>query len=121
MSMLSYNIIIFRLLGLWYPEEKNFTWKRLFYKFYTTFLVTTFCTLTISQTISLCGSLDNPNEFSSASFLSITRVVVCCKVYDILTKRKYIIQMINTLETGLFEARNFVESLIQTRFAHKIK
>ncbi|XP_044006770.1 odorant receptor Or1-like [Aphidius gifuensis] len=121
MSVFSYNIMIFRLLGMWYPEDNNSAWKKIFYIFYTTLIVSIYYTNAISQIIILFGSLDDAKEFSGASFITITRILVCYKMYNILSKRKYIIHIINTLETGSFKARDSVELSIQTKFSRKIK
>lgn len=74
MSLLSYNIIIFRLVGLWYPSDRVFGWKSIFYALYTAILVFSLYTFTLSQVIKMCGSIHDPNEFSNASFMSVTMV-----------------------------------------------
>lgn len=113
--------MIFRVLGLWYPENSISTRKLFFYKLYTGLLVVTLYTFTLSQLIKMFTSLDNPDDFSKASFMSITMTATCFKVYDMLSNKKLLVRLINTLDTGSFKSRNAIESSIQFKFFNKIK
>nr|AZQ24940.1 odorant receptor [Aphidius gifuensis] len=98
-------------------QRENF----FFYKLYTGLLVVTLYTFTLSQLIKMFTSLDNPDDFSKASFMSITMTATCFKVYDMLSKKKLLARLINTLDNGSFKSRNSIESSIQSNFFNKIK
>lgn len=121
MSLLSYSITWFRVFGLWFSDEHTSRWKATLYLFYNVLVVFWIYSLTVSQLVALYSCMDDASEFTDASFITLTMIAVCAKIYNMIGNRKVITRMIKTLESGTFEPRDSVEREIQADFYRKIK
>lgn len=121
MSLLSYSITLFRVLGLWFSDEYNYSWKTILYFLYNIFAVSIVYLFTTTQLISLFNTFDDPQEFTNASFMALTLVAICAKIFDMILNRKTIGKMIKMLNENTFEPRDSVELKIQADFHFQIK
>nr|AZQ24905.1 odorant receptor [Aphidius gifuensis] len=121
MSLLSYSITLFRVFGLWFSDEYTYSWKNILYFLYNIFAVSTLYLFTITQLISLLNTFDDPQEFTNASFMVLTLIAVCAKIYDMILNRKTIGKMMKILNENTFKPRDSVELKIQADFHFQIK
>nr|AZQ24948.1 odorant receptor [Aphidius gifuensis] len=122
MSLLSYSIIMLRVLGLWYPDDDNISkWKKRIYMIYTFLLFLIMYTFTLSQIIALSSCMNDANEFTNATFMSLTMLAACVKMWNMITHRKTIYNMIKILENNTFKIRDDHELKIQNEQHRRIK
>lgn len=78
-------------------------------------------TFTLSQIIVLYSCVHDANEFTNASFMSMTMLAICAKMYNMFSNRKIIIKMIRVLESDTFKPRDSEEFKILNKIHRRIK
>lgn len=121
MTGLSYSIFMLRCLGLWYPTNCLESIKGKFYIFHTTFVIAIMYSFTLSQIIMLYECINNANEFADASFILLTMITSCGKIFNMIVKREIISKMMEAMQTNFLNTQDEIEITIISQYDRKAK
>nr|AQN78479.1 olfactory receptor 77 [Meteorus pulchricornis] len=121
MSSLSYNIFVLRCLGLWYSDNWITGFKAKVYVGYTIFIFTVVYTFTLSHLVMLYQCIHSADDFADASFMLLTFLVICRKMFNIVHNRKLIAELVASLKNDPFRPQDEVESDIDKEYTWKTK
>nr|WHS04446.1 odorant receptor 43 [Psyttalia incisi] len=121
MSFFSLNILSFRILGLWFPDENSSTWRTTLYRIYNAFALAIMCTFILSQFFSVITCLDDTKELTNALFMLLTMLVAVGKMFNMTLSRYKIMRMIKLFGLEPFKPLDDNELLIQSKFHRSLK
>uniref|UniRef100_A0A0C9RBE7 Odorant receptor n=1 Tax=Fopius arisanus TaxID=64838 RepID=A0A0C9RBE7_9HYME len=120
MSFFSLNILSFRVLGLWFPEESS-TWKLIIYRIYNAFAVTAMCTFVLSQFFALLSCFHDTKELTNASFMLVTMIAVAGKMFNMTIYQYEIRRMVELFDLEPFKSLDDNEVMIKSKFHRSVK
>ncbi|XP_063978285.1 odorant receptor 46a-like [Diachasmimorpha longicaudata] len=121
MSFFSLNILSFRILGLWFPEDTSSVWQIFLYRIYNAFAVTAMCTFVLSQFFALLTCLNDTKELTNASFMLLTMIAVAGKMFNMTVYRYEISKMVKLFDLEPFKSMDENEVVIKSKFHRSVK
>ncbi|GLV41239.1 Odorant receptor 46a [Carabus blaptoides fortunei] len=112
-TCLSINITVLRVFGLWFPEEKQRTWRSHLYMLYAIFAQGGLYYLyMLSEIIAVIKAFGNIEKMTKASFLCTTHIAQTFKVYYLYKHFNKIVNLLNELDFDIFTPKNVKQTKI---------
>ncbi|XP_011311726.1 odorant receptor 46a, isoform A isoform X2 [Fopius arisanus] len=121
MSLFSLSIFVFRILGLWFPDENPSTWRTKLYRIFNIFTVTMMCTFTLTQFLALPSCIHDAEELTNASFMLLTMIAVTGKMWNMTLYRKEISRMVKLFDLEPFKPLDDHEVAIKRKVRRSIR
>nr|AQN78494.1 olfactory receptor 92 [Meteorus pulchricornis] len=121
MSSVSHSIFLLRSFGMWYCDDWLTGWKAKLYIVYTVFIFFVVYSFTLSHLLMLYAFINDAREFADASFVLLTCIATCGKMFNMISKRKTIGALLRTVQEGLFRPRDSEEFAINDESIHRTR
>ncbi|KAL0112601.1 hypothetical protein PUN28_012116 [Cardiocondyla obscurior] len=116
MQILSLNILLCTLCGIWRPIKWSSVYVHFLYSLFTCFVLFMEYFYWCTQMLDLIFTVNNVDEFVANSIYFITLIAVACKCIVLITRRDAIINLIQILLKAPCKPQNEEEIAIQTKF-----
>uniref|UniRef100_A0A0C9RRE0 Odorant receptor n=1 Tax=Fopius arisanus TaxID=64838 RepID=A0A0C9RRE0_9HYME len=110
---LSPNFRIFTRFGVWLPPEWSSGWRRILYQTYGIFVAVMLYSMFSFQFIGVFGSIGRINDLVESLYTCATVFNLGWKIFNLLKKRREIVQLLMLLEADICQTKNPVEEEIQ--------
>lgn len=119
--MLSLNFKMYTVGGVWRPVGWSSSIAKLLYNIFTIVTLALMYILAITQFTDIVLVIDNLDDFATNALMFPTIVAVCFKGTIVVTRRKAIIKLMQTLLEEPHKPRDEDEIAIQRKFDRFIK
>lgn len=120
-QILSFNILIFTLSGLWRPVQWSSKLSKLLYSVYTFIMVYLYIYVFLVHLMYIIFVVESIEDLVACSFFILSLIGLMVKTYNVLIYREQIINLIEILQEAPCKACNEEEINIQLKFDRLIR
>ncbi|XP_025163637.1 uncharacterized protein LOC112590648 [Harpegnathos saltator] len=121
MRVLKFTLVICALAGCWQPSSWTSLCKRVVYKIYAIFLLSSLYIFSVSQFMNIILNVENSDEFTDALYMMLTVLVAAYKQTFMLLDRGNITMIIDQLTVRPFAPCESHEVTIRRKFDKMIQ
>ncbi|KAL0112594.1 hypothetical protein PUN28_012115 [Cardiocondyla obscurior] len=107
---------MYTVCGIWRPMEWTSFGAKLLYNIFTVVIVLSQYFMTITEFLDILFVVNNIDDFATNTLMFFTMMAVCCKATIVVTRRKEIYNLIQTLLEKPHKPQNKDEVAIQIKF-----
>lgn len=115
-EFVKFNINSINFFGYFSPEFPPNSKRKTFYLIYAvTFVGSTFIISLLSEIANMINSFGDIEKMTEASFLLLTNLVQCFKMYSFITHGPRMWKLIHSMNAKIFQPKNLDQHIILTR------
>ncbi|CAL1676388.1 unnamed protein product [Lasius platythorax] len=97
MGILEFTFQMLTICGCWQPESWTSVYKRIIYRVYTVLVILLINSFVLSQFMDIILIVDNTDDFCDNFCVLLPMIIVCYKLFSLLTSHRNIIKLTDIL------------------------